>query len=327
MTEVAASSVSPKVSGVRASSAARALNLIGDRWTLLTLYAAFMGETRFDGLVRLTGMARSLLVDRLARLETAGVLEKRPYQDRPVRHGYHLTAMGKDLYDAALMILRWETRWHYDETSPSHRIEHVTCGKPLVAELVCKACDRPVEAREVELVPGPGAGLEPAPRARLQRRSTAETAQPLTPMLERSIAVLGDRWTAHLLAAAFYGRRRFNDLQAELGAATNILADRLARLTALGMLERRLYQARPERWEYRLTDEARDLFPLIAALMAWGDRWLAGEAGPPEVLIHKPCGKVLETKVRCGACHGAVDVRSTRLSETLSHRERKGPAT
>jgi DNA-binding HxlR family transcriptional regulator len=132
-------------------------------------------------------------------------------------------------------------------------------------------------------------------------------------MLERSIAVLGDRWTAHLLAATFYGRRRFKDLQAELGVATNILSDRLARLVALGMLEKRLYQARPERWEYRLTDEARDLFPLIVALMTWGDRWLAGEAGPPEVLVHKPCGSVLKTAVRCGACHGAVDVRSTRL--------------
>jgi len=298
---------------VRASSAARALNLIGDRWTLLTLYAAFMGETRFDGFVRLTGMARSLLVDRLGRLETAGVLEKRPYQDRPVRHGYHLTAMGADLYDAALMILRWEVRWHYDAASPAHRIEHIPCGQPLVAQLTCEACDREVEAHDVELVPGPGAGLEPAPRARLQRRSTAETAQPLAPMLERSIAVLGDRWTAHLLAAAFYGRRRFNDLQAELGVATNILADRLARLVALGMLERRLYQSRPERWEYRLTEEARDLFPLIVTLMAWGDRWLAGPEGPPEVLIHKPCGQRLVTAVRCGACHGTVNVRNTRL--------------
>ena len=297
----------------RASSAARALNLIGDRWTLLTLYAAFMGQTRFDGFIALTGMARSLLVDRLGRLEAAGVLAKRPYQDRPVRHGYHLTAMGADLYDAALMILRWETRWHYDPASPSHRIEHIACGKPLVAELVCQACQRPVRAQDVELVPGPGAGLEPAPRARLQRRSTAGSAAPLAPMLERSIAVLGDRWTAHLLAAAFYGRRRFKDLQVELGVATNILADRLARLVALGMLERRLYQSRPERWEYRLTDEARDLFPLIAALMAWGDRWLAGKAGPPEVLIHKPCGQRLAMSVRCGACHEIVDAHSTRL--------------
>ena len=303
----------PAVQMVRASSAARALNLIGDRWTLLTLYAAFMGQTRFDDFIAMTGMARSLLVDRLGRLEAAGVLEKRPYQERPVRHGYHLTAMGADLYDAALMILRWETCWHYDETSPSHRIEHVTCGQPLIAELVCKTCRRLVEAQDVELVPGPGAGLEPAPRARLQRRSTAEP-QPLAPMLERSIAVLGDRWTAHLLAAAFYGRRRFKDLQAELGAATNILADRLARLVDLGMLERRLYQARPERWEYRLTDEARDLFPLIVALMTWGDRWLAGDAGQPEVLVHTPCGSVLTPVARCGACHGSVDVRSTRLA-------------
>ncbi|MFZ0268322.1 winged helix-turn-helix transcriptional regulator [Caulobacter sp.] len=314
MTQAAA----PTPSLVRASSAARALNLIGDRWTLLTLYAAFMGQTRFDGFVTLTGMARSLLVDRLGRLEAAGMLEKRVYHQRPLRHGYHLTAMGKDLYDAALMVLRWETRWHYDETSPSHRIVHTACGKPLVAELVCGACDRPVEARDVELAPGPGAGFEPAPRARLQRRSTAERAQPLAPMLERSIAVLGDRWTAHLLAAAFYGRRRFKDLQAELGVATNILADRLSRLTDLGMLERRLYQTRPERWEYRLTPEARDLFPLIAVLMAWGDRWLSGSAGPPEVLVHKPCGQPLKPKVRCGECHGAVDVKSTRLSETSS---------
>ena len=309
MTQVAASTAPL----VRASSAARALTLIGDRWTLLALYAAFMGETRFDGFVRLTGMARSLLVDRLGRLEAAGVLEKRPYQDRPVRHSYHLTAMGADLYDAALMILRWETRWHYDPASPAHRIEHIPCGQPLVAQLVCQACERQVEAADVELVPGPGAGLEPAPRARLQRRSTAQAAQPLAPMLERSIAVLGDRWTAHLLAAAFYGRRRFNDLQAELGVATNILADRLARLVELGMLERRLYQQRPERWEYRLTEEARDLFPLIVALMGWGDHWLAGAAGPPEVLIHKPCGQVLVTAARCGACHDAVDVRSTRI--------------
>ncbi len=233
MTQVATAST---VQMVRASSAARALNLIGDRWTLLTLYAAFMGETRFDGFVKLTGMpARCWSTgwrffeeeefgggggrrggggggeggggggeeSRLGGGRGAGEASV-PGSPRsasrlsPGGDGQGPLRRGPD--DPAL-----ETRWHYDETSPSHRIEHATCGKPLVAELVCKACERPVEARDVELVPGPGAGLEPAPQARLQRRSTAETARPLTPMLERSIAVLGDRWTAHLLAAAFYG--------------------------------------------------------------------------------------------------------------------------
>jgi DNA-binding HxlR family transcriptional regulator len=79
---------------VRRSSAARALNLIGDRWTLLILYAAFMGVKRFDGFVTLTGIARSLLTDRLKRLEAGGVLERRLYQDRPPRYEYRLTAMG-----------------------------------------------------------------------------------------------------------------------------------------------------------------------------------------------------------------------------------------
>ncbi|WP_419254422.1 winged helix-turn-helix transcriptional regulator [Caulobacter sp. ErkDOM-YI] len=301
---------------VRNSSAARALNLIGDRWTLLLLYAAFMGVKRFDGFIAMSGMARSLLVDRLGRLEAAGVLEKRPYQLRPVRHEYCLTVMGKDLYDSALMLLGWEMRWRLDPDCPSHQIIHSPCGQPLRPVLVCQACAAPVKVRDITLTPGPGAGLEPAPRARHSRRvSDTQGADgaggvPLHPMLERSIEVLGDRWTAHLVAASFYGLTRFKDLQAELKVASNILTDRLSRLVERGMLEKRLYQTRPERWDYRLTREGRDFFPLIAALMAWGDRWLSGEAGPPEILTHA-CGARLVPVVRCEACDGAVDVRTT----------------
>ena len=297
---------------VRNSSAARALNLIGDRWTLLLLYAAFMGVKRFDGFIAMTGMARSLLTDRLGRLEAAGVLEKRLYQTRPPRSDYHLTAMGQDLYDSALMLLGWEMRWRFDPACPSHQIIHSPCGQPLRPVLVCQACETPVKVRDITLTPGPGAGFEPAPRARHSRRSSDETVGGLTlhPMLERSIEVLGDRWTAHLLAASFYGLTRFKDLQVELQAASNILTDRLTRLVERGMLERRLYQTRPERWEYRLTQEGRDFFPLIAALMAWGDRWLAGDAGPPEILTHV-CGARLVPVVRCQACEGPVDVKTT----------------
>lgn len=300
---------------IRRSSAARALNLIGDRWTLLILYAAFLGVRRFDGFVAMTGVARSLLTDRLKRLEAGGVLERRLYQDRPPRHEYRLTAMGRDLYDSALMLLGWEMRWRFDPDCPSHQIVHTPCGQPLRPVLVCKACGEAVKVRDITLSPGPGAGLEPAPRARHSRRASHdEVGGPaLHPMLERSVEVLGDRWTAHVLAAAFYGKRRFKDFQDELKVASNILTDRLARLVARGALERAPYQARPERWEYRLTREGRDLFPLIAALMAWGDRWLAGSEGSPEILTHH-CGARLEPVVRCGACGGGVDVGETRLS-------------
>ncbi|ALL14227.1 winged helix-turn-helix transcriptional regulator [Caulobacter henricii] len=304
---------------VRNSSAARALNLIGDRWTLLVLYAAFNGVNRFDGFIAMTGMARSLLVDRLGRLEAAGILERRPYQTRPLRHEYHLTAMGLDLYDSALMLLGWEMRWRLDPDCPSHQIVHSPCGQALRPVLVCQACAAPVKVRDISLQPGPGAGVEPAPRARHSRRasdipgSDGVGGVPFHPMLERSIEVLGDRWTAHLVAASFYGLTRFKDIQAELKVASNILTDRLSRLVERGMLEKRLYQTRPDRWEYRLTREGRDFFPLIAALMAWGDRWLSGEAGPPEILTHA-CGARLVPTVRCNACDGAVSVRTTTLS-------------
>jgi DNA-binding HxlR family transcriptional regulator len=299
---------------VRRSSAARALNLIGDRWTLLTLYAAFMGVTRFDGFVAMTGVARSLLTDRLKRLEAGGVLEKRLYQDRPPRSEYRLTAMGRDLYDSALVLLGWEMRWRFDPACPSHRILHKTCGQPLKPVLVCEACGQTVKVRDITLSPGPGAGLEPAPPARHSRRASADDigGAALHPMLERSIEVLGDRWTAHLLAAAFYGKRRFKDLQDELKVASNILTDRLERLVARGMIEKVRYQERPERWEYRLTKEGRDLFPLVAALMAWGDRWLAGNEGAPEILTHS-CGARLEPVVTCETCGGRADLGTTSL--------------
>jgi DNA-binding HxlR family transcriptional regulator len=311
----AASSEPDEANLVRCSSAARALNIVGDRWTLLALYAAFLGARRFDDLIRVTGMARSLLVDRLRRLETHGLIEKQPYQTRPLRNEYRLTRAGSDLYDAAQMILRWEKTWHYDPACPSHNIVHTCCGRPLTPVMVCGACALPVKVRDVELRPGPGAGFEPAAGPRLQRRSTVGPvgAQPLHPMLERTIEVLGDRWTTHVVAAAFYGHTRFLDFQAELKVASNILADRLARLCERGILERRLYQNRPERWDYKLTREARDLFPLIVALMTWGDRWLAGGNGPPEVLIHRPCGQTLSPVIRCEACGAPSDLSTTRL--------------
>jgi DNA-binding HxlR family transcriptional regulator len=299
---------------VRRSSAARALNLIGDRWTLLVLYAAFMGVKRFDGFVEMTGVARSLLTDRLKRLEAGGVLERLLYQDRPPRYEYRLTPMGRDLYDAALVLLGWEMRWRFDPDTPSHRIVHQPCGQPLKPILVCKACGETVKVRDITLSPGPGAGFEPAAPARHSRRASHDDVggQSLHPMLERSIEVLGDRWMAHVLAGAFYGLRRFKDFQDELKVASNILTDRLGRLVERGVLERVRYQERPERWEYRLTQEGRDMFPLVATLMAWGDRWLAGSEGSPEILTHS-CGARLEPVVKCGACFSEVDSTSTQI--------------
>lgn len=307
---------------VRVSSAARALNIVGDRWSLLILYAAFSGETRFDAFQKLTGMARSILADRLKRLEEARVLHRRKYQDRPARYEYLLTRAGVGLYPAALAVLGWEKRWHYDAELRSHRLVHSTCGQTFTPMMVCGACRQPVTARDVSLVDGPGAGMEPGPKARLQRRSTLassplpeDSATQLHPMIERSIDILGDRWTTHTIAAAFYGCRRFTEFQSALKAGTNILADRLALLVRRGVLARTQYQTRPARWEYRLTPEGLDLFPIIAAMMAWGDEWLSGDQGVPEILIHKTCGQPMKPLMVCDQCKDPAYASTTRLPE------------
>ena len=96
----------------------------------------------------------------------------------------------------------------------------------------------------------------------------------------RTVDLIGDWWTPLVLREAFWGVRRFDDFQRSLGIGRNILTQRLGRLVDEGMLERRPYQEHPPRHEYVLTEKGRDFFPVIAALMRWGDRWLAGDDGP-----------------------------------------------
>lgn len=303
-----ATPTAPSAPLIQANSATRALNVLGDRWTLMILYLAFRRVRRFDEFQSQIGLARSLLIDRLRRLQTAGILTKVRYQDRPAREEYHLSEMGRDLYSLALMIIRWEKRWFDDPANPAHRLTHV-CGQAFTPELRCGHCGDLVSPRDVYVEDGPGAGLEPAAPPRAQRRSIvpAGTLNKGDPMLDRAFQVLGDRWTSHVIAAAFMGRRRFNDFQGALGVAPNILSDRLSRLVDLGVLHRELYQQRPDRWAYRLTATGRDLYPLIVELNRWGDRWLDGGRGPPLITYHRPCGHILEPRITCDQCGETVD--------------------
>src|SRR5436190_20275870 len=101
----------------------------------------------------------------------------------------------------------------------------------------------------------------------------------------RSWSVLGERWTMLVLRECFNRTRRFEDFQAHLGIARNVLTDRLATLVAEGILERRQYQERPVRHEYRLTEKGLDLYPILVSVMRWGDRYKS-EAAPVR-LVHE----------------------------------------
>src|SRR5215831_18369237 len=90
-----------------------------------------------------------------------------------------------------------------------------------------------------------------------------------------ALSVVGDRWTLLILRDAFLGVRRFEDFRSRLGTTRHRLADRLRKLVEHGVLERVPYDERPPRFEYRLTEKGRDLYPVVVSLTRWGDRWMA----------------------------------------------------
>jgi DNA-binding HxlR family transcriptional regulator len=131
--------------------------------------------------------------------------------------------------------------------------------------------------------------------------------------IQRTLEIVGEKWTLLVLREAFYGVRRFSDFLRALGCARNILSARLATLVEHGILVRQPYRdprSRP-RDEYRLTDKGLELFPALVALMRWGDRWIADEAGPPVEVAHRDCGEPVVAELRCGAGHGPLSARDT----------------
>jgi DNA-binding HxlR family transcriptional regulator len=123
--------------------------------------------------------------------------------------------------------------------------------------------------------------------------------------IARSLELIGDRWTLLIVRDALRGVRRFDDFRARLGVAHNVLSDRLSRLTEAGVFERRRYQERPDRYEYHLTRQGKDLWPVLMALLLWGDRYLAPD-GPPLLALHRSCGGRLTPQLSCAECGAAL---------------------
>jgi len=130
--------------------------------------------------------------------------------------------------------------------------------------------------------------------------------------LARTVDIVGDWWTPLVLRECYLGTRRFDDFQRHLGIGRNILTQRLGRLVDEGMLARRPYQEHPPRHEYVLTDKGRDFFPVVAAIMRWGDRWLDDGDGPPLVLHHTGCDHDMHAEVVCSSCGEPLALREVR---------------
>lgn len=128
----------------------------------------------------------------------------------------------------------------------------------------------------------------------------------------RTLDIVGELWAFMIIRNVFLGVRRFEGLRANLRISRKVLSERLELLVRRGILERRVYQERPLRHEYRLTPMGVDLFPVLMALARWGNRWLAGDDGAPIEYVHRKCGHVTQARVVCSHCGedlGAHNVR------------------
>lgn len=298
------------------SSVARTLEIVGDPWAFLVLRACFFRLRRFDEIQRSLGIARNVLSSRLEHLVENRVLVKELYQERPKRYEYRLTDRGLDLYPGLMAMNRWGDEWCAGDDGQPLILTHKPCGAPLLVDMVCSECSEEINARVVKYREGPGAGRSVRPRKRRRRSSNPDSYEAMRACsVARALKVIGDPWTIGVIREAFFGVHRFDEMQADMGIARNILTDRLRSLVAHNILERRLYNNRPPRYEYRLTDKGLALYPSLTELMRWGDKWLDGGKGPPVVLEHRICRSDFVPVPVCRTCRKPLDPRDVTYAD------------
>ena len=120
--------------------------------------------------------------------------------------------------------------------------------------------------------------------------------------IARTLDLVGEWWTLLILRDLFAGMSRYDEIREDLGIASNMLAARLKRLLAAGIVVREVAPEDARSWCYQLTDKGRDLFPVILSLMAWGDKWTTAPGRQPVLMVHEECGKVTAAVPTCSVC-------------------------
>jgi DNA-binding HxlR family transcriptional regulator len=223
------------------------------------------------------------------------------YSDAPRRFEYVLTDRGRDLWKVLLTIWSWEAVWVTEHTEPLPPMYHLECGEEFTPVMGCRACGQPAGIRDVRGTFGPSGGFERSvPRATTRRRSAGGSPGP--GLVPQTIELIGNRWSAAALAAAFLGARRFTDMLVMTGAPPTIVSDRLRTFCQMGVLEMVAATAGSGRAEYRLTDKGRAFFPHVMVMLDWGDRWFRAPEGPATLLTHTTCGGEFHPVLHCSAC-------------------------
>jgi DNA-binding HxlR family transcriptional regulator len=146
---------------------ARAEAIVGDRWTVLVLRELFMGGRRFDEIQAQTEATPQMVAARLKQLEADGLVERRPYRERPLRHEYHLTAKGEAFYPVILALRAWGEGWcKSPDEGLAVRYTHKPCGQPAGLGPLCESCGEPLSRADLRAEPTPAYAREREDRAK-----------------------------------------------------------------------------------------------------------------------------------------------------------------
>jgi DNA-binding HxlR family transcriptional regulator len=198
---------------------------------------------------------------------------------------------------------------------------HEKCGQSMRPLFRCGDCHKETMPQDFAFTAGRNALSAKKVPARFQRRCKSANSDDGGKQSFSIFSIIGDRWTSLVIAAAFFGVQRYDDIVSSIGIATNILADRLKLLVDVGVLVRRPYQKRPARYEYHLSDKGRDLFANTIAMHEWANRWLIKKGKEPLELRHLPCSKPFSSELVCNFCE--TPIRPADVSYKLALRQRK----
>jgi DNA-binding HxlR family transcriptional regulator len=145
--------------------------------------------------------------------------------------------------------------------------------------------------------------------------------------IQRTLSVIGDKWTLLIVRDAANGVRRFDDFHRHVGLSEPVLARRLRKLVDAGILEISPYRmpAQRTRPEYRMTAKGWDLYPVLVAIMQWGDKYLADPDGPPIRILHADCGAPVRAVVECSAERTPITARDARVTPGPAARPTRAP--
>lgn len=295
---------------IRTCSIWRSLEVVGDTPTILILEAYWLGERRFDGFCKATGLLKTVVSDRLKRLINNDCMVKIAYSERPKRYEYKATEKLIDFFPMALVMLHWERKWNKSPNKIKLTLTHTRCGKTSEPFPVCKACKTPLHAADVEWQEGPGVGLMEGSYSS-RRRQSAELAKD-TRLFDDVSRIIGNRWATLILRSLFTGINQFQEILNDTNIATNILSDRLTDLCEQDIIYKVSLPTDSRRKKYKLTEKGKDIYPILLSLLEWGDKWLPAPDGPPLLLTHKNCGQPLKVELSCSACGDEVRPEATR---------------